>query len=368
MVLTRRASKCILRWLPNELLSTITTFAPLADKVSLARVSKVIHALVIPSLYRTVVLHNYAQLRRFSELLIAKPERANAVRAFYMSDIAADSFEGALLPVSNYQVLSTMLRLEILELEVVSPTDERYLRILRHCTFPQLRDFKYISPISTKPVIEPFLIRHPEISRLVIGGLDPGPVTPNVSAPLHKLRYYVGPTTFMDLFPPGINQMVLLWTLENADVDASIAKLAPLTEQGAQLIFSSLYVRDARGSTFESLSRHLPHTQCIQLRSAENQTGRLGKEYLEAVARCLGNFTTLRYLALEFLALLDFVRSPTVVSEEEYGADRATVEKWGRACPSLRECCFHGNAWQLSEEGWNPVEEEELKEFKYQKY
>jgi hypothetical protein len=27
-----------------------------------------------------------------------------------------------------------------------------------------------------------------------------------------------------------------------------------------------------------------------------------------------------------------------------------------------------GNAWQLSEEGWNPVEEEELKEFKYQKY
>jgi hypothetical protein len=101
MVLTRRASKCILRWLPNELLSTITTFAPLADKVSLARVSKVIHALVIPSLYRTVVLHNYAQLRRFSELLIAKPERANAVRAFYMSDIAADSCVCVLEPATS---------------------------------------------------------------------------------------------------------------------------------------------------------------------------------------------------------------------------------------------------------------------------
>ncbi|KAJ6604044.1 hypothetical protein B0H10DRAFT_2078223 [Mycena sp. CBHHK59/15] len=336
MVLTRRASRCILRWLPNELLSDIISLALVADKVSLCRVSRLFNALAILSLYRVVTLNSYTQLCQFRAALSNDSTRASVVRTFSMSDTLGDPGSDDLPETSFYGALSTMDRVEILELEV-SPFDERYMGILRHCTFPRLHDFKYISPISQQKLIQRFLCRHPDLSRLIIGGLDtPVDNTSNLPLPLPKLRYYVGPTSFMDFFPPGIKQILLLWTVENPDIDASFMKLGPLTSQGTQLVFSSLYIRDPHGAIFGSLARHLQHTECIQLRSVANQTGRLEDEYIDAVSRSLGSFTALRYLALEFLALLDPVRAPAEATEQ----DRGTVEKWGHICPSLRECCF----------------------------
>jgi hypothetical protein len=79
----------------------------------------------------------------------------------------------------------------------------------------------------------------------------------------------------MDFFPAGIKQILLLWTAEHPAINATLSKLAPLTSEGAQLIFSSLCIRDPSGAIFASLARHLPHTECVQLRSVANQTRRL---------------------------------------------------------------------------------------------
>ncbi|KAJ6476528.1 hypothetical protein C8R47DRAFT_1075747 [Mycena vitilis] len=227
--------------------------------------------------------------------------------------------------------------------------------------------------VSTRPLIENFLGRHPHISRLIIGGLETpttDPLTP--PSPLPKLKYYVGPTTFIDFFPPGIRQVLILWTAENPAIDAALSKLALLTSDGAQLTFSSLYIRDPTAAIVASLARHLPNVECVQLRSVANQTGRLEPEYIDTVSHQLHRFTQLRYLTLEFLALLDPVRDPAIALEDEggesYDTDRLTVERWSRNCPTLRECCFHGNAWRLVRDCWTRVAERDLKELGNRKY
>ncbi|KAJ7731798.1 hypothetical protein DFH07DRAFT_846882 [Mycena maculata] len=367
MILTRRVSGSILRWLPNELLSEIISFSSPAAKLSLCRVSKLFHELAAISLYRVVMLQSYKQLHQFWESLSENSTRARSVRIFTVTDTIGDLATNEYAERLDYNIFSTMDRLEILEFEV-SPFDTRYMEILRHCTFPRLSDFKYIAPISTRPIIESFLGRHHNISRLIIGGLDTPATTPARFAPLSKLRYYVGPTSFMDFFPSGINQILLLWTLDQPDIDGAFVKLAPLTEHGTQLTFSSLYIRDPAGAIFTALAQYLPHTECIQLRSVENKTRRLEPEYIDAVVKSLGRFTALRYLALEFLALLDPVRDPMDAAAEEYTVDKQTVEKWGRSCPSLRECCFHGSAWRLLAGQWTPIAESDLRELGYRKY
>ncbi|KAJ7679499.1 hypothetical protein DFH06DRAFT_1121185 [Mycena polygramma] len=308
MVLTRSA-RCIVRWLPNELLSEIMAFSPPATKLS---------------------LKFYATAEIFGLSVATCRESQLCPNSLVMRH-----FRGSRQCYWNWWIPGTL-----------SPSGEE-------------------GPFSRTFV-------HHEHSWSGAHEVTTG------GPAYRKVGQF--PTSVLYARPPGMDkhpyvaawdkQILLLWTAENPAIDAALSKLALLTSNGAQLTFSSLYIRDPTAAIVASLARHLPHAECVQLRSVANQTGRLDPEYIDAVSHQLLQFTQLRYLTLEFLALLDPVRDPALVLEdgESYAADRLTVEHWGRNCPTLRECCFHGNAWRLLQDRWTRVAERDLKELGNRKY
>ncbi|KAJ7879853.1 hypothetical protein B0H13DRAFT_1892017 [Mycena leptocephala] len=164
----------------------------------------------------------------------------------------------------------------------------------------------------------------------------------------------------MDFLPPGIEQIVFLCPEEPYifDFDTAFAKLGLLTSEGEHLTLSCTYISEG-GDIFYSIARHLSRARCVQLRCVSNETAPLKLEYIDAVSLHIWRFTDLRFLVLEFLLSIDSLR---VLSREDgegdiSADDRLTVERWGRACPKLRECCFHENAWRLLEDGWTQVTE-----------
>lgn len=90
-MLTRRAAKCILRFLPNELLTEIIANAAPADQVALCRVSKLFNRLARRVLYHTLALASPRAVLTCCHSLVSNPELALLVKSL---DISASSSMG----------------------------------------------------------------------------------------------------------------------------------------------------------------------------------------------------------------------------------------------------------------------------------
>jgi hypothetical protein len=83
MDLTRRTSKAISEWFPNEIITQIIEAAPqTADREALCRASKLFHGLCAPILYRTVVLDNFISVAAFCSAVLSNRALAELVRSF----------------------------------------------------------------------------------------------------------------------------------------------------------------------------------------------------------------------------------------------------------------------------------------------
>ncbi|KAJ7619682.1 hypothetical protein FB45DRAFT_670786, partial [Roridomyces roridus] len=205
---TRSAQKAymrITRWLPNEILTEIIQNAPRADLVTLCRVSKLFHALALPSLNQSVVLntrkHNGEVLDAFCGAILQSPERADSVRSLSFSSayellFRLANFTNNPLPRYSYRSLPAELIeslrlmgcLEHLVIDDCRPVS--VVSCLARLTFPKLLSFSLTYPASAwKPHVEEFLSRHPTITHLrlwLIHGQDPVPE----GTLLPKLQYY----------------------------------------------------------------------------------------------------------------------------------------------------------------------------------
>ncbi|KAF7378210.1 hypothetical protein MSAN_00245700 [Mycena sanguinolenta] len=96
MVLTRRAAReqnSIVRWLPNEILSTVALYSSKSDLLVLCRTSRLMHDIVTRLLYHTVSLVTGAQMEAFLRTMesIQKPTDSSLslfdhVRQFVIKD------------------------------------------------------------------------------------------------------------------------------------------------------------------------------------------------------------------------------------------------------------------------------------------
>ncbi|KAJ7626081.1 hypothetical protein FB45DRAFT_922902 [Roridomyces roridus] len=275
MVLTRRARKCILRWLPNELVSEIIALSSSDTQRALCRVCKPFYQLAVISLYRAVDLGSYSKFARFAESLSSTPGNAIHVVSLRLHTTSRESEEDVAEFSVKCSLLNSLSRLKSLSISV-SLGETICAGLLRDCTFPSLSDFRYIAPGSLKTtgmltdeIVFSFIHRHREITRVVV--MDASPRAPGSisrepnDSPLQNLRQFVGPDYLLDLLPPGITQ-IFLFSGDEEQTNA-LQRLSRLTAQGTDLNYSSIIIlREPMARRLSLIARHLPRLVSLQLR------------------------------------------------------------------------------------------------------
>ncbi|KAJ7127556.1 hypothetical protein C8R43DRAFT_696548 [Mycena crocata] len=268
MVLTRRQSKAILRWFPNEILIEILLNATKADQVSLCRVSKLFHKLCLPVLNRVVELDRPGGLdstTAFCSALIQNPTRAEAIRSFTAT--IGNHWPPTLVELL-LSSLKIMLRLE--NLEIGGPHDFM-TAALTQSTFRRLLgchiQSSLVTGASTNDVAS-FLNRHPTITCFVGNYLT----IPSVSITAPNLEYYEGIAAWVPKIVAGrLRKARLFWTgSESANSNDTIVALAALADPNKP--FSSLHNchLEQAEKIVTAVALHMPQTMAFQVSCYSN--------------------------------------------------------------------------------------------------
>ncbi|KAJ7932970.1 hypothetical protein B0H13DRAFT_1953966 [Mycena leptocephala] len=294
MVLTRRQSKAISRWLPNEIISEIIQATPCrTDRAALCATSKLFYGISIPVLYREVDLDSYSCARSFSASIVSNPTLSGSVRSLTFikgEGPAWDSRRPIDVSERLLHSLKSLLKLEYLSIDLYL-LDEEHLCTLLDCTFPYLIDLRLLEVLEAKHLAPAtsFLLRHPQLISL--------------SMP-----------------PPEADELpcqIPLWTLKS------------MARDGVPFICSNEYFGDRATAILDALSKHMPRMKTLQLRVLELDSD-LRRALFTDIERRLPHFQGLRFLFIE-------------------DTDRATLEAFGAACSTLE---VYDNLWRKDDGTW----------------
>ncbi|KAJ7605219.1 hypothetical protein FB45DRAFT_493294 [Roridomyces roridus] len=357
---TRSAQKAymrITRWLPNEVLTEIIQNAPRADLVTLCRVSKLFHALALPSLNQTVVLETSMRRREvleaFCRAIMQSPERADSLRS--LSFTSGYLYRSLPAEDSLIESLRLMRRLEHLVIQDFRPLG--VVSCLARLTFPNLLSFSLTYPASGwKTHVEDFLSRHPTITHLrlwLIGGEDPVPE----GALLPKLQYYHGTARLLSAFSKHRLQCVRTAWAENADVPVTCASIV-IEKLGVQaspnLASLSIVCINATQASdaIIHLSNHTSHLQKLKLHSYARY---ITRAMVNDITACLPRFERLKYLLFDYAHKGD--RLVYDVGEDE---EPEILKTWANSSSTLRGCRFCEIACVKVGQKWEECSPEEL--------
>ncbi|KAJ7620327.1 hypothetical protein FB45DRAFT_929992 [Roridomyces roridus] len=222
MVLTRRAHRCLFRWLPNELLSLVIAFTSQDTKLALCSACKLFHHLVVISLYRDVKLET---THKFDAFLLSLS--LNAIHVFTLTThIISEELHDPEFS-ERYILLNNLTQLK--KLDLYSPRG--CVGILRHCTFSRLSWLIYRAAASflSTETIYPFMLRHPDISHLrlpydVAANSVPQTSRGYSSCPLHWLSCAIPPMSRM-LSVRGTMKMISLSSETSALMESAALTL-----------------------------------------------------------------------------------------------------------------------------------------------
>ncbi|KAJ6566982.1 hypothetical protein B0H19DRAFT_1139059 [Mycena capillaripes] len=266
MVLTRRAYRAISRWLPNEVIIEIIQFTAKADQAALCRVSKLFHGLCLPILNREVHLKSYRCAVAFCSTIVKTPIRADAVRSITVSGFD-EGGQLRLFPAMR-SLLNTSPQL-MQRLEHLSVTIDELDPFLAQCTFPHLLTCElYLLPVNSPPHDDPvvsFLSRHPTLTRIRLRNHR----TLQTSSPkvqLPNLQYYTGNAPLLlHINSNCLREATVRWFhVEEADVEKFIIALGSLSQASVPFRLSNYHFLHNPG-LIDSISRHMPHIQSLQL-------------------------------------------------------------------------------------------------------
>ncbi|KAJ7619658.1 hypothetical protein FB45DRAFT_931348 [Roridomyces roridus] len=350
-------------WLPNEVITEIFLHLPRADHLTLCRVSKLFHGLVLPILLQKVVLKpkwsNSSTLKAFCTALIENPARADSVRSLTFINRApyyavAEDF--------LIQTLKLLRRLKHIWIEdsrtdgVVSHLSALILPDLSSCFFPRA-DY----PDAWKRDVAQFLSRHPTITQLHLWHEPDARFTEGTASVLPNLQYYSGSLHLLRFL--STDNLVVVrttWTAQSpifvqilgaqTGHDFSLCIECPLVEKVAQVLVQ--------------LSTHMPRLQKLRLTGLDprlrdytvpynfnsNPTTTMS-ETLNQITKCLPRFERLAYLAL---ALHHTARLPSTVKVDE------ALRNWADACPTLRGGCIGKKTWMDVGDQWEACSREEF--------
>ncbi|KAF8130950.1 hypothetical protein K438DRAFT_1999085 [Mycena galopus ATCC 62051] len=196
MVLTRRAYKSIVRWLPNEVLTEILEYLSADDLILLSRISRLVHGLATPPLYRSINLGELTAIEKLVSVLekyrdspVSQSRHVQEFSVMMIDDspMYPDLANRITAAISNCPNLRTLQLL-------MSKT--HLGAMLRDSHFSILRTFRYAAAPDVSTALPAFINRHQTITELdiVCGGEGNFSLAP---IQLRHLTTFSGETLFI---------------------------------------------------------------------------------------------------------------------------------------------------------------------------
>ncbi|KAJ7087113.1 hypothetical protein C8R44DRAFT_31456 [Mycena epipterygia] len=352
MVLTRRASKSIARWLPNELLSEVMLHLSQPDLVALCKTTRLTSGLAIPLLYRAVVLSTLPEIENFLYTLKRHADspvpRTNYIRKFSLQSLKLE-----LPPDLVKDITSLLMNLpNLLHLDLLLSLTQ-FPDTLRHTHFPHLSTFhSFVSP-DTAALLSAFINRHPTITELHLNRTTLNiPKLPPIHLP--HLTQFFGTSSFVPSLvgvvdANSLRLMHVEWFPDDLEMDAALTALSRMVASWHVLV---AHFDDIAVSVFlDRLAAHMPKVGIIAFRGISSPSGRISLDDAREIATKLGKFTALA--SLEFLGFEDDNESLTDSERED--TDIEIVACWAAACKTLVQVHLHGDEWRHTRMGWEIV-------------
>ncbi|KAF7354454.1 hypothetical protein MVEN_01134500 [Mycena venus] len=166
MVLTRRAYKSIVRWLPNEMLSEVFGHLFGADLLALCRTSRLINGLATPLLYRSIALSEISAMEKFVFALRKHADSSmplsRHVREFWVGISDCSAMYAALVDQISVAISSCPYLHTLTVLMPSTPLCD----MLREANFPNLHVLHYAVAPDIASALPAFINRHQTITTL----------------------------------------------------------------------------------------------------------------------------------------------------------------------------------------------------------
>ncbi|KAJ7619580.1 hypothetical protein FB45DRAFT_931140 [Roridomyces roridus] len=336
-----RASLCITRWLPNEVLTEIIQHAHKSDQATLCRVSKLFHALVLPILLQTVVLTTRDRgpefLEAFCRAMLRNPARADSVLSLTFVNGSRNEVPAEDVLIESLELMRRLERFFITDMR-----PDGVISRLATLTFPNLLSC-LLRGVSTKIWnlhFAQFLRRHLTITHLRLGCTDSdrqdyGLVPQGTLLP--RLQYYDGALGLLFAFPT--HSLVAVRALWTPDTPSLVQRFSALTSPNlTSLQFQNFFAAQA-SSIIMHLSTHVPYCKNFKLHTYGPTISVI---IANDICAYLPRFNRLAYLLFTSDTKDDIDNAPRL------GAFQA----WANICPSLRGCCIGKIGWRKVGEEW----------------
>ncbi|KAJ6615119.1 hypothetical protein B0H10DRAFT_85730 [Mycena sp. CBHHK59/15] len=332
-MLTRRAAKSILRFLPNEILTEIIAVSPPTTQAALCRASRLFNKLATCFLYRTIVLTTVPALDRCCRTLKNRREEALLVKSFDISGCVMDLEIFDIHSFNMSQALVSMKNLESLTF-AFGKSAPPYILAVAQTTFPHLRRLLIrVTPFYEKNLTE-FLARHPALTVLKLFGRSPF-LADLDAVTFPNLRYLKAHAGALAPVIRGnrLTGAEVSWHAPTEDIAQPTAALR--AGSADSLVKLVCFRPGANVDLIAHVAEHLPCVAVLKvIAPSALQPAAHDKATVQAIAAALTRFTQLR--TFEYTYCLRVNRFE----------DRVTVISWARVCPTLKQCTLNGVIWK----------------------
>ncbi|KAJ6532652.1 hypothetical protein B0H19DRAFT_1188084 [Mycena capillaripes] len=351
MVLTRRAYKSIVRWLPNELISEIMAHSSRLDLVALCRTSRLINGLAIPLLYRAI----YLSETRDMEVFVSTVEKyadspsplSQYVREFLITVVDDPSlYPGVINRITA--VLCDFHNLHTLQLFALAT---HFADLLRNAQFPSLRTFRYAVSPDISSILPAFVNRHRTITTLDFIEVPDGRKFRLDPIQLPNLIKYSGISFCVPSFScqnKTVQFICLHWHSDDRDPEAILGQLGQMmcTAGTTGLIINADEIH--KPTFLESIARNVSGIHFLIFQKYQRS----------APGRRISAPDSIEILTplkkLKELVMLEFHDFDDTLdhTEGDRQIDSNFLLMWGSVCQSLCLVVLHGHQWERTETGW----------------
>ncbi|KAJ7895272.1 hypothetical protein B0H14DRAFT_2681818 [Mycena olivaceomarginata] len=338
MVLTRRAYKSIIRWLPNEVLTAVMSHLLTSDLLTLCRTSRLMRNIATPLLYRTISLSTMHQMHTFIRTMEQSSGSASSFCRHVRQFDITDEDELALTARIVTEITPIMLQfchLEFLDLLLVG---FEFTTVLRDAYFPNLATFLYTVQPQSWALLTAFLNRHPTITELSLP--RHGPIPPLGPICLPNLQTFTGPSSFVSALSAEsapIRSVFIIWYAEDWDIETPLLRLGKMASP-TKIVALTASESVTPVAILAAVATHLPDIKTL----------RFGQLYIAPRTLRATLDMTAQLKRFTSLSVLDVIGP----NDEEFTTDRETIELWSEACKSLSSIVIQGREWNLALGRW----------------
>ncbi|KAJ7773584.1 hypothetical protein DFH07DRAFT_801233, partial [Mycena maculata] len=354
-VVTRRASRCIIRWLPNEILTeVIHHLDSYRDLLALCLTSRLVCALATPLLYETVNLATVPAVSSyFSALQISSHARPELVRKLHIGQETEDLPLPSELVDEILPAFQGFRHLQHLTLFIPVPISP----VLWDAHFPALRQLRSTVDPFNSISFRNFIRRHQTLTELEVFRLPTAPPRagpiPNLGPiSLPNLKLFAGPACFASALV--VNTKIfefatIVFLPDDPGLAVTLTPLGPGTA-GVAPIAICIISNDSPEATLQCISQIVPHVAIVKLHKLKTRTfGLASPDAVRNIAQTLTRFTSLNILSFSGFVLDE----DEGVEAERLERDAGIIESWAEACRTLWSVDFHGRKWKRTvDEVW----------------